>query len=162
MLLPPSQAQEFLKGYKALITEVFGREPSNMEEWVQGRDETMRRVLHNEVEDLSAQHGAWIERISQATSGDFIFLKRYKNYCAMQHMKSEVFYAVRALTTPLEEMFPEFSIITACLIPFNGMMVCDGLLRSGNVLLGRNMMNQARDDFWVARRSGALVFSQTE
>ena len=75
----------------------------------------------------------------------------------MQNMDSSLYYAVRSLTTPLEEMIAEFSIVKTCLIPYKGMFVCDGLVVANNIHLGKNLVKDVRDGFWEARRSSALI-----
>ena len=157
MLLELDDAAEFLEGYKVLIGAFSGDEPANLQSWVKARDKMLEAVGEGSCSEEFKAFPEWKERIAKAVSGKFVFLKRYKQYCVMQNMEDETYFAVRSLTTPLEEMIPEFSVVEACLVPFNGAIVCDGLVVANNIYLGKNLVKEVRDGYWKARRSNALI-----
>ena len=157
MLLDPKEVNDFLTGYKALICDSFGSVPDDLESWVVGRDKMLQQIQQGDLSQGNEVSNEWKGRIDNVVSGKFIFLKRYKFYCAMQNMDSSLYYAVRSLTTPLEEMIAEFSIVETCLIPYKGMFVCDGLVVANNIHLGKNLVKDVRDGFWEARRSSSLI-----
>ena len=64
---------------------------------------------------------------------------------------------MQVLSTPLNEMLPEYSIVETCLLSFNGMIVCDGLLRGSGIILGNKMAKSMRLAYWDAKRSGELI-----
>lgn len=64
---------------------------------------------------------------------------------------------MQVLSTPLNEMLPEYSIVETCLLSFNGMIVCDGLLRGSGIILGNKMAKSMRLAYWEAKRSGELI-----
>jgi hypothetical protein len=73
------------------------------------------------------------------------------------HIETGAFYMAFALTTRIEELSKEFAVVNTALIPFNGILVCDGLLTTYNVTLGKNYIKEIRDAYWKAKRSGSLI-----
>ena len=160
MLISPQYANQFLKNYKALLTAILGFKPSSLDEWVEGRLALMNTLTEDPAYVQTLELDVEFKvGLSEAVYGDFCFLKRYKNYCALQHLESGVFFGVSSLTTPLEEMIPEYSIITTGVIPFSGVMVCDGLVQASNMILGKNYARSMRDGYWEAKRDGSLVLN---
>ena len=51
----------------------------------------------------------------------------------------------------------DFSIIETALVPYKGLIVCDGLIVNKNILLGKNMTKNCRDGYFQAKRSGDLI-----
>ena len=73
--------------------------------------------------------------------------------------ESGVYYRVVALTTPLEELLPEFCYIETAIVPFENYLICDGLVFSKNISIGKNMAKEVRNGYWEAKRTGKLVKS---
>lgn len=156
MLLQPKDATDFLRDYKELLTLISGAMPNGIEEWVDARDTMLTRWRDFQArEELNAN--PLYRVLPYVVHGRFCFLKRYKKFCAMRHLDSGDFFAVHSLTTPLEKMLPEYCIIKACLFSFRGIIVCDGLVRSENMLIGKNMAKEIRDDFGAAKRKRTLI-----
>jgi hypothetical protein len=68
-----------------------------------------------------------------------------------------IFYQATALTSPLENLVHEYSIIKTTLLPFPNQLVCDGLISGANTLLGRNLVKEIREEYWEAKKSGNVV-----
>ena len=156
MPLSEQDIEEFLLHYKTVISITTGQVPDGFQEWVESRDAMFSRWQDIETDERLKENPIY-DVLPDAVHGRFVFLKKYKSHYAMQHMESEKFYAVQALQTPLDEMLPEYSVVEACLLPFKGVIVCDGLLRGGDVILGNNMMKAIRESYWKAKRSNALI-----
>lgn len=154
MLLEPSDVAEFLNGYMDLMRDLSGRNPSSSVEWDDARDEMLKCLEQNP----DASNHPMAQAVRQSVSGRFCFLKSYRDHCAVCHLKSNQFYAVRSLTTPLEEIIDEFSIVHLCLVPFKGMTVCDGLVRSSGTSPGSNLIKNLRDSYWAAKKEGRLIW----
>lgn len=157
MLLDETEALEFLDRYKRLISDCLGREPSSLEEWLTARDAMLAELATGSLENEQTELAEVIAAATEAVVGDFCFLKRYRDHCAFFHLESQLFYAVRALTTPIEEIVADFTLIRACLVPFRGKIICDGLISNRNVGLGRNYEKQVRDGYWAAKNEGGLI-----
>lgn len=63
------------------------------------------------------------------------------------------------LTTPLDDLVEEYSIIETALIPYANKIVCDGLILGSGILIGKNMAKELREGYWAAKRSGESVTS---
>ena len=137
MLLPLDQSKYFLDSYMQLICRITGDEPSTPKEWARSRDK-MLDVIRNDKVSKRISKESFYQEVSRFVSGQFVYLKRYKNHYAMMHIASSKFYAVYALTSQLDEMIPEYCVVDTCLIPHEGVIVCDGLLTDSNVRLGMN------------------------
>ncbi|NWK57752.1 hypothetical protein HW115_19190 [Verrucomicrobiaceae bacterium N1E253] len=157
MLLPDNIAQRFLEQYQTLLRSILGHEPSSLNDWVDARNKLAEVHKNCELNDGYDFDDDFRDGLRNAIYGDFCFLKRYKNYCALQHIDSSVFYGARSLTSPLEEMISEYSIIQTGLIPYQGTIVCDGLVQPSNMLLGKNYAKSMRDAYWSAKRGGELI-----
>ncbi len=159
MLIDESEGSFFLEQYKELLAHHYGAEPSSGEEWAEARDQMMLRVKTG-AEDISGKEMTEVEQaVREAVTGRFCFLKRYKDHYAFCHLESGRFFAVRALTTPIEEIVEEFSVVTTCLIPFREKMICDGLVVSANIYFGKNYTKEMRDSYWNAKREGTLIWN---
>ena len=160
MLIAPEDSSDFLRHYKELLTLVAGAPLNGTNDWADARDTLIAEGESFKSRDSIASNPLY-PVVPFAVHGKFYFLKRYKKYCAMQHIDSGKFYAVHSLTTPLEEMMPEYCLIEACLYPHRGVILCDGLVRGYNVTLGKNMVSEIREAFTAAKRKGALIHEIT-
>jgi hypothetical protein len=156
MLINSTMADEFLASYKAVLAEVNGgKMPKNVNEF----GKCQKRLYSNPsaIEKYKIDDEDFRIALSRAIYGQFIFLKKYKNWYAFQHVKTGRYFAALGLTSPIEEMIEDFSIIETALVPFKGRIVCDGLIVNKNILLGKNMMADCRDGYLQAKKSGDLV-----
>ena len=156
MLVNSSIANDFLSSYIAVLTEINdGIQPQNTEEYIECRD-----FLYSDLASLSTYKN--ISRdlknaVKKVVYGQFIYLKKYKDWYAFQHLDTNQYFAALGLTSPIEEIVEEFSIIETALVPYQGSIVCDGLVVKKNVLLGSNMMKECRDGYHQAKKSGYLI-----
>ena len=159
MLLDPDQAHDFLHRYMNFMSAVTNKTAQSAEEWYSLRDEMLAQFHANEIPLNDIEDTHLFESVSKSISGDFCFLKRYKDHCAVRHLESNKFYAIKSLTTPLESMVGEFEIVTLCILSFNGELLCDGLVRPQNIRLGKNYTKEFRDSYWEAKRNDNLIWS---
>jgi len=156
MLVNNFVANEFLASYKAVLTEINeGILPQDIDEYVECRD-----LLYSDsvsIADCKNVSDDFKDALAKAICGQFIYLKKYKNRYVFQHLDTNRYFAGLALTSPIEEMVEEFSIIETALVPFRGIIVCDGLIVNKNVLLGPNMMKECRDGYHQAKKTGDLI-----
>ncbi len=158
MLIREEQADIFLEKYKSIMTHLNGRVlPSGIEEYA-----ALRSEIYEHIEDIDKNckelvGEQFIESLRSAICTNFVYLKKYRNGYILQDAKSGIYYQVAALTTPLEEFLPEFCYIETAIVPFENYLICDGLVFSNNVLIGKNMAKRIRDGYWEAKRTGELV-----
>ncbi|MDO8302519.1 MAG: hypothetical protein Q7T18_04680 [Sedimentisphaerales bacterium] len=156
MLIDSAMANEFLASYKSVLAEVNGgKKPKNVNEF----GKCQKRLYSNsaQIAEYKSVDEDFRIALSKAIYGQFIFLKKYKSWYAFQHVKTGRYFAALGLTSPIEEMVEDFSIIETALVPFKGRIVCDGLIVNNNVLLGKNMMTNCRNGYLQAKQSGDLI-----
>ncbi len=156
MLVDSTMASEFLASYKAVLAEVNGGKiPENTAEFVE-----CRKRLYSEsvsTEDFISIAKEFKDTLRRAIFGQFIFLKKYKNWYAFQHTATNQYFAAWGLTSPIEAMVEDFSIIETALVPYRGLIVCDGLIVNKNMLLGKNMTKDCHVGYIEAKKAGGLI-----
>ena len=158
MLLKPELAAEFLLKYKTILTYAnSGIPPGNIEEYVDARtklydDSACFRATLEKVKYID-----FVESLNSAIHGDFVFLKKYKNGYIFKKLDTGIFYQASALTSPLENLMNDYSIIKTTLLYFSNQFICDGLIASTNTVLGKNLAKEVRESYWEAKRAGKVV-----
>jgi hypothetical protein len=158
VLIDEESANEFLDKYKAVIAFFNdGEYPECVEDYAYIRSSIYENIESIEEHMLQRIGESFFQTIKAGNFGDFVYLKRYKQGHILKHVESGVFYQVLCLTTPLDEIVPEFTYIKTALLPYKSKIVCDGLIVGSGLLIGKNMAKELRDEYWEAKRSGALV-----
>lgn len=156
MLVNTTIANKFLASYKTLLTEVnSGKTPQDTNEFAE-----CRKTLYSDsisIAEYKSIDEDFKNAVSKSIFGKFIFLKKYKNWYAFQHIETGQYFAALGLTSPIETMIKDFSVIETALVPYKGLIVCDGLIVKNNILLGKNMTKNCRDNYFQAKRSGDLI-----
>ena len=158
MLIPKSDSDSFLENYKlvmALIND--GQYPEDMNEYGELREELFDRIYEIEKDLSNALGIEFIETIKQGLFGKYVYLKKYQKGYVLKNIDNGKFYQVLALTTPLEDLVPEYSIINTAILSYKGNLICDGLVIHQGVVLGKNMSKEIRDEFWQEKRAGNLI-----
>lgn len=160
MLIHKELADTFLEKYKNVMTYLNGGIlPSEIEEYAALRPEIYKRIEDIDENCRKLVGKQFIESLRFAIRSTFVYLKKYRNGYVLQDTESGVYYQVVALTTPLEELLPEFCYIETAVVSFKNHLICDGLVLSKNILIGKNMAKEIRDGYWEAKRAGELVKS---
>ncbi|GJL72470.1 MAG: hypothetical protein NMNS01_16690 [Nitrosomonas sp.] len=158
MLIHKELADTFLEKYKNVMAHLNdGILPSGIEEYAALRPEIYKRIEDIDENCRELVGKQFIESLRSAAYSTFVYLKKYRNGYVLQDTESGVYYQAVALTTPLEELLPEFCYIETAVVPFNNYFICDGLVLSKNILIGKNMAKEIRDGYWEAKRAGELV-----
>lgn len=156
MLVSDTIANDFLTSYKAVLTEINGGKlPRNIDEYTRCRDLLYSNSVT--IAKCASVTEDFKESLGKSVCGQFIYLKKYKKWYAFQHIETSRYFAVLGLTSPIEEMVEEFSIIETALVPYRGLIVCDGLIVNRNTLLGKNMIKNCRDGYFQTKKSGDLI-----
>ena len=156
MLVNRTLANEFLASYKAVLTEVNGgKTPRDIDEFGKCR----KKLYSDSVSmiDFTSIAEDFKDALRRSIYGRFIFLKKYKSWYAFQYVDTGQYLAALGLTSPIETMVEDFSIIETALVPYKDLIVCDGLIVNNNILIGNNMMKDCRDGYFQAKRSGNLI-----
>ena len=98
--------------------------------------------------------GAWTRYIS----GTFLVLRHLKKYTIFLHSASpSSAYGVLGLTNDLEELLPKPRLpisVKTVLLPYNGVVVCDGMLSIYDILFGPNMRSGFNEDYKNMKSDG--------
>lgn len=160
MLVDQEIADDFLFRYKQLLYFLNDDvEPEELTDYVQ-----IRNLLYENLESEQQQYKAivgadFLNSLLLAKLGKFVYQKKYRKGYVLMDVKGSTYYQVLALTTPLEHVVHEYSVIQTAIVLFKDQLLCDGLIQHQGVLIGKNMSKELRDGYWDARRSGELVIS---
>lgn len=104
--------------------------------------------------------GAWSKRYVR---GKFVLLQHLKEHSIfLSTDKSLKAYGVLGLTTELSEMAPRAYLpvfLETVLLPYEGVVVCDGLVMMSNILIGPNMTSNMKADYKRLKQSGKVITS---
>ena len=64
---------------------------------------------------------------------------------------------VKGITTPLEEIIEEFSLIKTAILPFRSQIICDGLFEQHNILIGPNIMKELKEEIKEKRKNNEII-----
>lgn len=158
MLVDQDIADDFLFQYKQLLFFLNDDvEPEELTDYVQ-----IRNLLYENLESAQQQYKAivgadFLNSLLSAIFGKFVYLKKYRNGYVLMNVQDNTYYQVLALTTPLEHVVHEYSVIETAIVPFKDQLLCDGLIQHQGMFIGKNMSKELRDGYWDAKRSGELV-----
>jgi hypothetical protein len=165
MLLPREQALRFINGYKPALLRVLAN-TGTTESGSINADLTAARSLVKDnphlieaaLADLAAE-GSPVEPAVAAAIRSmkvelWLYLKHTKTFAVFLDKEAKNAYAVRALTTPLNELLdePPFAL-EAGVFEFEGLFVCDGLALNP-VALGPGYRSQLKATYSLLRKSG--------
>ena len=99
---------------------------------------------------------SWKNRVAEK----FILLKHLKNYSIF--LGNNQVYGVTGLTSPIEELLPSFAlplIVDAVLIPFEGRIIHDSILRTSSVHFGGGIKKQFQQDYRELKAQSGIITS---
>ena len=150
-LLQPSLAAQFLDQYKRLLSEVAGRSLEGLPDFEEARYALYKDGFNKTCPMGTSYDRPFIDAVRGATYGTFVYAKRYKQGYALKD-RNGIWHCVAALTTPLEELVPDWIFIETAVLPFHSRDVCDGLLVNRNVFIGKNMISSMIQELKDERR----------
>ena len=111
-------------------------------------------------EELQEVVRAWGERYVR---GDFVVLQHLQEHTIFLDTGSPPkAYAVLGLTTDLSDMAPNYTLplfLETVLLPYKGVIVCDGLVRASRMLIGPNMTRNMKADYKRIKQAGRTITS---
>jgi len=165
MLLPREQALRFIDGYKAVLLRIL--EDTNTPTTGSINDDlasartlvkTDRGLLEAALSELEAEGKSVEPTVASAIRSlrveQWVYLRHTKTFAVFLDKRIENAYAVRALTTPLDELLdePPFTF-EAGLLEFEGLFICDGLVLNP-VILGPGYRSQLKSAYAQLRKAG--------
>lgn len=150
---------------KTLTMEQF-RVETDMHEKAQAQEDLyaeptyIDRYLSANPDNYSDKDLAAIGDFRNFVQGTFFIFKYLKDYTVFIH-QDELVYGVLALSDPFESFFGNRLpvIVEATLLPFNGQIVYDGILRGGNISIGKNYRASLNEVYKKAKARYGIITS---
>lgn len=165
MLLPREQAFRFIDGYKAVLlrilkdtntptTRSINNDLTSARTLVKADRGLLEAALSELADEGNSVEPAVTLAIRSLRIEQWVYLRHTKTFAAFLDTKVENAYAVRALTTPLNELLdePPFTF-EAGLLEFEGRFICDGLVLNP-IALGSGYRSQLNSAYAQLRKDG--------
>ncbi len=150
-LIEPDLAASFLAQYKLLLSEVTGKELISLKDFTHARDKLYEKEINLIYSFDDRYDKLFISAVQNGIYGTFIYGKKYKQGYALKD-KNNNWHCVKCLTTPLEELLPDWIVIDTAILEFNGHKICDGLINSRNMFIGENMIHDMKQELKEERK----------
>lgn len=109
-------------------------------------------------DNLSSEHLSIVESWQLRVHGRFVLERLLKKHAIF--INDEKVYAVLGLHSSFDEMIPKEVLpvfVETVLLPFRDVIVYDGLIRGGNILIGPNMAVGYKDRYMAAKRNDKII-----
>jgi hypothetical protein len=150
-LLEPVHANAFLDQYKRLLCTFAAKPLKSINDYNEARNAFYKEGFYKSYVFDSSYEEIFINAVKSATYGMFIFAKKYRIGYALKGRDNK-WCCVHALTTPLEELIPEWCVIDTAVMPYCGLIVCDGLIVDRRISIGRNMIASMTKELKTERK----------
>jgi len=150
-LLEPSLADNFLQQYKQLLSDIAGEPLSGATQFAEARH-NLYETGRNTCQSMHHSYdNPFINAVSGAIFGSFVYAKPYRQGYALKYETGK-WYCVTALTTPLEDLVPEWLMIRTAVVNFHGHTICDGLIVNRNIFIGKNLVHELIQELKLERQ----------
>lgn len=131
---------------KAEVRDILWSEPEYIDDFVEENP-------HN----LEDDELAIIENWENFVQGKFVFERQLKKYAVF--IKEEDVYAVKGITNPPEESISQRlpTFVETVLLPFQGEIVYDGLMRPHRITIGSNMKHEFKETYMRAKQNKRII-----
>lgn len=165
MLLPCDQAHRFIEGYKAVLLRILANARKRRTKSMSRDLADARALMWSEPHRLDA---ALVDLASENLAVEppvvaamrtlkldrWIYLRQGKTLAVFLDKAIRNAYAVRALTTPLNELLDELPVLLETgLLEFEKRFICDGLVLSPTIL-GSNYRAEFNAAYTRIRKDG--------
>lgn len=150
-LLDSSLGTTFLEQYKRLLGDIAGKPMKSADDYNEARKVLYRNGLNQDYVFNSLYEESFVLAVRNAIYGMFIYAKKYKEGYALK-ASNNAWLCVKALTTPLEQMIPDWAIIETAVLPYGGFLVCDGLVVDRHTYIGSNMIKSMTQELKTERK----------
>ena len=150
-LLDSSLASAFLVQYKRLLGDVAAKPMKSSNDYNEARNILYKDGLNKLYVFDSSYEESFVLAVRSAIHGMFIYAKKYKQGYALK-ASDNTWLCVMALTTPLEEMIPDWVVIDTAVLPYGGFLVCDGLIVDRQTYIGPNMIKSMTKELKTERK----------
>jgi len=150
-LLDSSLAMAFLAQYKRLLGDIAKKTLKSLKDYHVARNGLYKNGLNKRYAFDPSYDEAFVLAVRNATYGMFVYAKKYKQGYALKS-PDNTWVCVKALTTPLNEMIPDWVIIDTAVLPYHCFFVCDGLVVNRETYIGPNMIKSMTQELKTERK----------
>ena len=150
-LLEPARANAFLAQYKRLLCTIAAKPLKNINDYSEVRKALYKDGFNKSFVFDSLYEESFVNAVRNATYGMFVYAKKYSSGYALK-ASDDTWFCVKALTTPLEELIPEWCVLDTAVLPYCGLIVCDGLIVDRHISLGPNMVASMTQELKTERK----------
>ena len=119
--------------------------------------------LADQESSLSAEEQDIVRVWKRYVNGTFVVLRHLKKHAIFLDDASPAnAYGVLGLIDDLEEIFPKPilpTFVKTVLLPYQGVVVCDGLFRGYGITIGSNMRRDMNENYKEIKNSGRLIIT---
>ncbi len=118
------------------------------------------RYVAENPNKLPAEHLALVESWQSRILDRFVIERLLKKHAIF--IANEKVYAVLGLHNSFDEMIPKEALpvfVETVLLPFGDVIIYDGLIRGGNIMIGPNMAYGFKETYMAAKRKGKIIAS---
>ena len=160
-LLKSAHANAFLWQYKRLLGAIAAKPMNNTKDFIEARTALYKDGFNKSFVFDSSYEESFINAVRNATYGTFVYAKKYKNGYALKS-SGNIWFCISGLTTPLEEMIPEWCVIDTAVLPYSGFTICDGLFMDQHVSIGPNMVAEMIQELKTERKKWTSAKPQAD
>ena len=150
-LLDSSLSSAFLAQYKRLLGAIAAKPMKTSDDYNEARNVLYKEGLNKSYVFDSSYEESFVCAVRSAIYGMFIYAKKYKDGYALK-ASNNAWLCIKALTTPLEEMIPDWVVIDTAVLPYCGFLVCDGLVVNRHTYIGPNMIKSMTQELKTERK----------
>jgi hypothetical protein len=150
-LLKTTSANAFLDQYKRLLCAIAAKPLKIINDYSEARKALYKDGFNKSFAFDSSYEESFVNAVKNATYDMFVYAKKYRSGYALK-ASDGTWFCVKALTTPLEEMIPEWCVIDTAVLPYCGLIICDGLIVDRHVSIGPNMIASMTQDLKTERK----------
>ena len=114
--------------------------------------------LCKNAEHLHVREVEILEGFRMKVQSDFIILKCLSKYAIFIDSKTDIIYAVKALSDRFDDFFHKFPVYcSTTLIPFKSVIIYDGFISTHNIFLGPAISESMNEKYLLAKKDKAIV-----
>jgi len=86
--------------------------------------------------------------------GKFLFIRSLKKYSVLMELDKKYLYGVYGISSPIIDIMPYIPImIQTVLIPYNGKIIFDSLIKMDNISFGGNMRQSFNEEYMEIKKN---------
>ena len=114
--------------------------------------------ISEQAERLDSEEIQILQGFKKKIQSDFIILKCLTRYCLFIDCKTNLVYAVKALSDPFDRFFRRFpAYCSTTILPFRNTIIYDGFISTQGVSLGAGLSAGMNEKYKQAKKNNAII-----